>query len=113
MVKLDHEFVGRDALVRQKAEGVRRRLVGFTMRERGIARHGMPIHAPAQGALGERVGEVTSGTTSPSLGVAIGMGYVPDPMSKPGSRLTIDVRGKAVAAEVVKGPFYRRAAPSP
>jgi len=112
VVKLDHEFVGRDALARQKSDGVRRRLVGFTMRERGIARHGMAIHAAGDPA-GERVGEVTSGTTSPTLGVAIGMGYVPDRMSKPGSRLTIDVRGKAVAAEIVKGPFYKRADPPP
>jgi aminomethyltransferase len=113
IVKLDHEFVGRDALVRQRSDGVRRRLVGFVMRERGIARHGMAIHAPAGGGLGERIGEVTSGTTSPTLGVAIGMGYVPDGSSKPGSLLTIDVRGKAVAAEVVKGPFYKRAEPPP
>jgi glycine cleavage system T protein (aminomethyltransferase) len=111
VVKLDdHDFVGRDALVRQKAEGPRRRLAGFTMRERGIARHGMPIHAPAGAGMGARVGEVTSGTTSPTLGVAIGMGYVAGDLARPGSRLCIDVRGKAVAAEVVKGPFYKRAA---
>jgi len=106
----DHDFVGRTALVRQKAEGVRRRLVGFVMRERGIARHGMAIHAPAQGAAGARVGEVTSGTTSPTLGTAIGLGYVADGLASSGSRLIVDVRGKPLMAEVVKGPFYKRAA---
>jgi len=111
VVKMEgHDFVGKEALARQKSAGVRRRLVGFVMKERGIARHGMAIHSPEDGGRGERVGEVTSGTSSPTLGAAIGMGYVSVDLSKPGNRLVVDVRGKAVGAEVVKGPFYKRAA---
>jgi aminomethyltransferase len=110
VVKMDGpDFVGKEALARQKTEGVKRRLVGFVMRERGIARPGMAIHAPEGSGLGAQIGKVTSGTTSPTLGTAIGLGYVPTDASKPGTRLAVDVRGKAVAAEIVKGPFYKRA----
>jgi aminomethyltransferase len=99
-------FIGEEALARQKAEGVTRRLVGFVMKERGIARHGYVI---LDGA-GQKVGEVTSGTTGPTVGANIGMGYVPTALAEPGQSLIIDCRGKPARAEVVKGPFYKRQA---
>jgi aminomethyltransferase len=105
VVKLDAgDFIGRDALLRQKQEGVARKLVGFVMLGRGIARHGYPIHAPG----GEQVGLVTSGTVGPTVGKNLGLGYVPAAMAEPGTKLVVDCRGKMAEAEVVKGPFYRR-----
>jgi aminomethyltransferase len=98
------DFIGRDALVRQKAAGVPRKLVGFVMLGRGIARHGYPIHD----AAGAKVGVVTSGTVGPTVGKNLGLGYVPTALAEPGQRLTIDCRGKMTEAEIVKGPFYRR-----
>jgi aminomethyltransferase len=97
-------FIGEEALAKQKAEGIQRKLVGFVMRERGIARHGYPIINDK----GEPIGAVTSGTTGPSVGVAIGLGYVPTALSQPGTMLTIDCRGKPARGEVVQGPFYTR-----
>jgi aminomethyltransferase len=109
VVKLDAgDFVGKDALARQKAEGVRRSLVGFRIAGRGIARHGYPIVDRARPAGDQAIGQVTSGTTGITVGGAIGMGYVPVAASAPGSQLTIDCRGKDVTAEVVKGAFYQR-----
>ena len=104
IVKLDKgAFLGREALQRQQAAGVTRRLVGFEMRGRGIARHGYPILA-----AGEQVGEVTSGTHTPTLGKALGLGYVPAAMAALGTSIDIDIRGQRVAAEVIPTPFYRR-----
>jgi len=94
-----HGFIGEEALAKQRAEGVTRKLVGFVMKERGIARHGYPI---------QEGGVVTSGTTGPTVGVAIGMGYVPADKAAPGTSITVDCRGKAVRAEIVQGPFYKR-----
>jgi aminomethyltransferase len=74
------------------------------MKERGTARHGYPI----LDETGNRVGEVTSGAIGPTVGVNVGMGYVPTAMAEAGTRLVIDCRGKNAAAEVVKGPFYKR-----
>jgi aminomethyltransferase len=103
------EFIGHEALRRQKKEGVRRKLVCLEMRSRGIARHGHAIHEKNDDdSMGPAIGEVTSGTKSPTLGIAIAMGYVPKELSKVGTRVLVDVRGKAVEAEVIKGPFYRR-----
>lgn len=102
------EFIGHEALRKQKKEGVRRKLVCLEMRSRGIARHGHPIHQKNDdGSMGQPVGEVTSGTKSPTLGIAIAMGYVPAEVSKVGTQVLVDVRGKAVEADVIKGPFYR------
>lgn len=104
VVKLDSgDFIGKAALKKQKTDGVDKKLIGFTIAGRGIARHGYAIHSGK-----ERVGEVTSGTTGVWVGGAIGMGYVPTALSKPGTELTIDCRGKDVAAIVHKGPFYKR-----
>src|SRR5436190_10387613 len=96
--KEDTGFIGADAVRRTRAAGPREKLVAFVMEE-GIARQGNPI---ADG------GEVTSGTMSPSLKVGIGMGYVPAERAEPGTRLEIDVRGRARAATVHKKPLYTR-----
>jgi aminomethyltransferase len=102
------DFRGRAALERIKAEGPKRKLVGFEMTGRGIARHGYPI----VGANGEQIGEVTSGSPAPTLGKNIGLGYVPTEMSAIGVELGIAIpRGaehKVVSAVVVKTPFYKR-----
>ena len=97
-------FNGREALVRQKAEGVSRKLVGFEMVERGIARQGYEVYRG-----GDKVGTVTSGTMTPYLKKAIGMAYVPVEASAAGTEITIAVRDRRVAAQVVKMPFYKRA----
>lgn len=98
------EFVGRDALVRQKEEGIRNRLVGFRLEERGFPRPHYQVFSDS----GEPVGEVTSGIVSPSLGDGIGMAYVPVEASKPGQKLSIMIRDRAVPAEVVRPPFYKQ-----
>lgn len=97
------EFIGRDALVAQRDAGIRRRLCGFELAERGIARHGYALFHD-----GQRVGHVTSGSQSPSLGKAIGLGYVPPDLAAVGTRLDVEIRGRAAAATVVALPFYRR-----
>jgi aminomethyltransferase len=105
VVKLDGaDFIGKQALTKQRAEGPKRKLIGFEMTGRGIARHGYAIHD----AGGNKVGLVTSGGPAPTLEKNIGMGYVPAEMSEPGRQLQIDCRGKMVTAEIVKGPFYKR-----
>ncbi len=105
IVKLDKGgFLGREALLRQQGDGVRRALVGFEMTGRGIARHGYPIWAG-----GKEVGAVTSGTHAPTLGKALGMGYVPVALSAVGSEFEVEIREQKVAARVVEMPFYRRA----
>ena len=99
------EFLGREALAQQKAQGLPFRLVGLVVDKR-IARQGNII----LNAAGAAVGHVTSGTRSPSLGTNIALGYVKAEKgnAKPGNVLTVDVRGKLASATVVKGPFYER-----
>ena len=97
-------FNGREALVRQKTEGVSRKLVGFEMVDRGIARHGYDVHVD-----GDNVGTVTSGTMTPYLKKAIGMAYVPVEAGAVGTEIVVVVRDRRVAAQVVKMPFYKRA----
>jgi aminomethyltransferase len=96
---LDKEFTGVEVLRRQKDEGTAEKLVAFVMANGGIPRSGMPI---AEG------GEVTSGTLSPMLNRGIGLAYVDSALASPGTRITVDVRGRARAAEVVKKPIYKR-----
>ena len=96
------DFIGRDALVAQKEAGPARRLVCLLVEKR-IARQHCPILAD-----GEVVGEVTSGTKSPSIEANIALGYVPRRLARPGTRLQIDIRGRMAEAEVVKPPFYKR-----
>jgi aminomethyltransferase len=97
-------FVGRAALEAQKAAGIPRKLVGFTLPERNIARHGMPVFIN-----GEHAGHVCSGTLSPTLGTPIGTAYVPAAHAAPGSTFEVDIRGKRVVATVAKPPFYTQA----
>ena len=97
-------FIGRDALLAQKRTGPSRKLVGFEMLDRGVARHGHAVHAGA-----DRVGRVTSGTVTPHLRKAIGMAYVPIELAARDTELSIDVRGRRLRARVVRMPFYRRA----
>ena len=97
------DFIGREALAKQKEEGVRRKLVGFEVTDRGIARDGQDVLAG-----GEKVGRVTSGSPAPFLKKNIGMAYVPAELAAPGQDLHIDVRGRPVAARVVPTPFYKR-----
>ncbi|HEX9050948.1 MAG TPA: glycine cleavage system aminomethyltransferase GcvT [Anaeromyxobacter sp.] len=104
VVKLDKgDFVGRAALVKQKEAGLTRKLVGFVLTDPGIARHGYPVLQD-----GRKVGQVTSGTKSPSLGTSIGLAYVPTALAAEGSTFAVEIRGRAAAARVVKTPFYTR-----
>ncbi|MFO0758808.1 MAG: glycine cleavage system aminomethyltransferase GcvT [Byssovorax sp.] len=106
VVKLDKgDFIGRDALVRIKKDGLPRKLVGFEMVGRGIARHGYPLHD----ADGVRVGICTSGSPAPTVGKNIGLGYLPVHLTAIGTRFLVDCRGRSIEAVVVKTPFYKRA----
>jgi aminomethyltransferase len=105
VVKLEAgDFIGKDALVKQKSAGLTRQLAGFVMQGRGIARHGYGIHAAADGP---QVGQVTSGSYCPTVDKAVGLGYLPLALAEPGRRVVVDCRGRMIEAEVVKGPFYR------
>jgi aminomethyltransferase len=101
------DFVGREALSRAAARGARRKqLVGLEVTGRGIARHGYPLFAAGGEA---RIGVVTSGTVSPTLGKPIAMAYVQPPSARIGMKVEVEIRGKRVDSEVVPLPFYRRA----
>ncbi|HXU65047.1 MAG TPA: glycine cleavage T C-terminal barrel domain-containing protein, partial [Polyangia bacterium] len=105
VVKLEGpSFIGRPALRAQKASGVNRKLAGFVMLGRGVARHDYPIESPD----GQPLGTTTSGGPAPTLGKNIGLGYVPVAYDVAGTRLVVDCRGKRVDAEIVAGPFYKR-----
>ena len=97
------DFIDKAYLLKQKAEGVKHRLVGFVMDDKGIARHGYDI----TDAAGNRIGEVTSGSMGPTLKFPVGMGYVPAELSKEGSTIYVKVREKVLKAHVVKFPFYK------
>ena len=97
-------FIGSDRLREQKEKGASRKLVGFEMIDRGIARHGYAVMSGPH-----RSGVVTSGTQTPYLKKAIGMAYVPVEQASPGTELDIDVRGRVSKARVVPLPFYKRA----
>ena len=98
------DFISRDLFQRQREEGIERKLVGFTVDDRRVPRHGYPIENEA----GEVIGEVTSGTQSPSLGIPIGLGYVQKDYSTAGSSIQVVAGQKRLAATVVKLPFYRQ-----
>jgi aminomethyltransferase len=105
ITKLDKgDFVGREALAKQKEEGIKRRLVGFEVTERGIARDDQDVLVND-----EKVGKVTSGSPAPFLKKNIGFAYVPTDFASVGQEIRIDVRGKLVGAQIVKAPFYKRA----
>jgi aminomethyltransferase len=108
VVKLDKpDFLGKAALARIKAEGLPRKIVGFEMVGRGIARHGYPLLSKE----GKELGRCTSGGPAPFLEKNIGLGYVPTEHSEIGTELLVDCRGKRIAAVVVKTPFYKRPSP--
>jgi aminomethyltransferase len=105
IVKLDKgEFVGRAALVKQKETGVRRKLIGFEMRGRGIGRDGYEVFLD-----GAAAGWVTSGSPSPTLCKNIGLCYLPAEQSQPGKTIQIMIRNQPVDAVTVETPFYKRA----
>ena len=98
------DFIDKDFLANQKEEGIKNKLVAFQMIDRGIPRHDYPI----QGANGNTIGRVTSGTMSPSMKIGIGLGYVTKENSTVNSEIFIQIRGKAIKAQVVKLPFYKK-----
>lgn len=97
------EFNGRAALAEQKATGLSRRLAGFQMVDRAIARHGCEVYVD-----GAKAGTVTSGTQTPFLKKAIGLAYLPIACTEPGTEIEMDVRGRRAKARVVPLPFYKR-----
>jgi aminomethyltransferase len=102
--KLDKgDFIGRESLTRQKDEGIKRKLVGFEVTERGIARDHQEVVVD-----GQRVGNVTSGSPAPFLKKNIGLAYVPVEYASVGQEIQIDVRGRLVGAQITKTPFYKR-----
>ena len=103
-LKKDSDFTGRDALVKQKEAGLERKLVGFEMKDKGIARDGFDIYINE-----EKAGIVTSGSPAPFLKKNIGLAFVPTEFANVGQEIKIDVRGKLLAAEIVPTPFYKRA----
>ncbi len=104
ITKLDTNFVASELLKKQKEEGLTRRLCGFVMQERGIPRQGYPI----KDAEGNAIGQVTSGTQSPSMGQAIGMGYIQVPMNKAGQEVFVEIRGKQLKALTTTFPFLKK-----
>jgi aminomethyltransferase len=101
------DFIGRSVLAEQKANGVSKKLIAFQMSDKSAPpRPGYPIWSTGPDAA--KLGEVVSGTRSPSLGVGIGLGYVPPESAKPGTAIEIEIRGKRTSAVVVKKPFFRR-----
>lgn len=103
-VKLDKPaFVGREALLKQRDAGLSRKLVGFRMLGRGIARHGHELRAG-----GEKIGHVSSGSFSPTLDANLGLGYVKPEFTAAGTKFAVRIRNQDVEAEVVKTPFYKR-----
>jgi aminomethyltransferase len=104
------DFIGKAALEKIKAEGLSRKLVGFEMTGRGIARQGYPLlDGDGTDGNGKVVGICTSGSPSPTLGKNIGLGYLPTAMTAVGTQLVVDCRGRKIEAVVVKTPFYKRA----
>ena len=103
VTKFNKDFTNSSALQQQKQAGVKQKLVGFEMIERGIPRHDYEI----VDADGNNIGKVTSGTQSPSLQKAIGMGYVKSEFAKEGNEIFIKIRDNSIKAQIVKPPFYK------
>ncbi|MDR2814668.1 MAG: glycine cleavage system aminomethyltransferase GcvT [Prevotellaceae bacterium] len=105
ITKFTKDFVGKEALLAQKAAGVQRKLAGFVLNDRGVARAGYEIYNDRQ----EKIGEVTSGTVSPLTKLSFGMGYVQAAYAAAGTKIYVKVRDKYLAAEVTKPPFRKSA----
>ena len=103
ITKFTKDFINSDNLKKEKEEGVKNKLIGFELIDRGVPRQGYEI-ADKDGNI---IGSVTSGTMAPSLNKAIGLGYVTVENSAPESEIFIQIRNKPVAAKVVKTPFYK------
>ncbi|MGV6828614.1 MAG: glycine cleavage system aminomethyltransferase GcvT [Flavobacteriales bacterium] len=103
ITKFTKEFINWEYLKKQKEQGTEKRLIAFQLEERGIPRQGYDI----VDGQGKKIGEVTSGTMSPSLGIGIGMGYVPTVLKDVGTQIHIQIRKNAVPATIVKLPFYK------
>ncbi|MFC2126086.1 glycine cleavage system aminomethyltransferase GcvT [Bacteroidota bacterium] len=103
ITKFTKEFINKDFIVKQKEEGIQKRLVGFKMIDKGIPRNGYDILNNS----GEKIGSVTSGTQSPSMGIGIGLGYVAAEYKAPGTEVIIGIRSRQLKAEVVKLPIYK------
>lgn len=104
ITKFTKDFINSEHLKKQKEIGVDKKLVGFIINEKGIPR----AHYPIVNATGENIGEVTSGTMSPSMGVGIGLGYVKSEYAKPGTVIAITVRNKNLPATIEKLPIYKK-----
>lgn len=104
VTKFTHDFIDADVLKAQKEQGVPRKLVGFELLDRGVPRG----HYELTDAAGNQIGEVTSGTQSPTLGKGVGLGYVQTAFSKPGSEIFVKVRDRLLKAQVVKLPFVKK-----
>jgi len=98
------DFVDRTLLLQQKTQGIKHKLVGFEMIDRGIPRHLYRI----TDEHGNQIGEVTSGTMSPCLKAGIGMGYVQTAFAQPGTIIQLNIREKLLKARIVKMPFYKQ-----
>jgi aminomethyltransferase len=97
------DFIGRDAIAKEKEKGPKRKLAGFEMVDKGIARDGMDVYVND-----EKVGQVTSASPAPFLKKNIGLAFLPVEFAKIGQEIKIDVRGKLLTAAVIETPFYRR-----
>ena len=97
------DFIGKEALETERKRGIKNRLIGFELSDRGIARDGCSVLVN-----GRQIGKVTSGTFSPTLKKSIGLAYVTAEHAQIGQVIDIEIRGKAVKAQIVKTPFYRR-----
>ena len=104
ITKLDKgEFNGKSGMTKAKTDGLKRKLVGFTLNDKAFPRHGYAIHAN-----GEKIGDVTSGTFSPILDQGIGMGYVPTSYAKVGTSINVMIRNREIAATVTALPFIKK-----
>lgn len=104
ITKFTKDFINSENLKKQKEKGVDKKLVGFIINEKGIPR----AHYPIVNNSGEVIGEVTSGTMSPSMGVGIGLGYVQSEYASPGTEIAITVRNKNIPATIEKLPLYKK-----
>jgi len=98
-----HSFIGKEALLKQKKEGLKRKLVGFEMKDRGIPRHGYEVKV-----FGEKVGEVTTGYQSPTLKKNIGLALINFKYCEIGTEIEIVIRGKSLKAIVISKKFYKK-----